>query len=328
MPALEGFWKYSISYREVKMANLNVRLPIPHGELVLKNPIMSAAGTFGYAAEYEKAVNLKHLGAIVPNSMAITDGQPSTAKRFYQSEHGFISSFGANNLPYQTFLDEILPRLPYEETPVFLDLKAYDLDELTEFVYILSEVKELAGLEINLNCPYGNPSVPSYWKTRESLEEMVRKVKAAAGDKILWFKAPTAEYPPDEIVSIVQENGGDAFVSFNAIGGYAIDIHTRKFRCGNWGGGGYSGPGIKPYALMCAHNSSKHAKIPVIGGGGIVCAADVLEYIMAGAHAVQIGSANLMRPDFMERLLEELEALMDQMNIKSLDEIRGCAKYS
>lgn len=307
--------------------NLKVTLPTPQGDLVLKNPIMSAAGTFGYAIEYEKAMNLNCLGAIVPNSMALTDGEPSTARRFYQSDYGFISSFGANNISYKTFIHEILPRLPYETTPVFIDIKAYDLEELTEFVSILSEVKELAGMEINLNCPYGNFAVPSYWKNEEQLIEMVRRVKAAAGDKILWFKAPTAEYPVQQIVSAVQENGGDAFVSFNAIGGYAVNIETRKFWCGSGGGGGYSGPGIKPYALMCAHNSSKAAKIPVIGGGGIICARDVLEYIMAGAHAVQIGSANLMRPDFMERLIEELQELMDKMHIVSLDEIRGCAEY-
>ncbi|PXX52429.1 dihydroorotate dehydrogenase (NAD+) catalytic subunit [Hungatella effluvii] len=307
--------------------NLNVTLPTPHGDLVLKNPIMPAAGTFGYAIEYEKAMNLNCLGAIVPNSMAITEGQPSTARRFYQSDYGFISSFGANNISYKTFIHEILPRLPYETTPVFIDIKAYDLNELTEFVSILSEVKELAGMEINLNCPYGNFAVPSYWKDMEQLKEMVLKVKAAAGDKILWFKAPTAEYPVQQIVSVVQDHGGDAFVSFNAIGGYAVDIETRKFRSGSGGGGGYSGPGIKPYAMMCAHNSSKAAKIPVIGGGGITCARDVLEYIMAGAHAVQIGSANLMRPDFMERLIEELYELMDKMKIDSLDGIRGCAEY-
>lgn len=307
--------------------NLKVTLPTSQGELVLKNPIMSAAGTFGYAIEYEKAMDLKRLGAIVPNSMALTDGQPSTARRFYQSDYGFISSFGANNISYKTFIHEILPRLPYETTPVFIDIKAYDLEELTEFVSILSEVKELAGMEINLNCPYGNFAVPSYWKNEEQLKEMVRKVKAAAGSKILWFKAPTAEYPVQQVVSAVQDNGGDAFVSFNALGGYSVDIETRKFRCGSFGGGGYSGPGIKPYAMMCAHNSSKAAKIPVIGGGGIVCARDVLEYIMAGAHAVQIGSANLMSPDFMERLIEELQELMDKMHIESLDEIRGCAEY-
>lgn len=307
--------------------NLNVTLPTPHGDLVLKNPIMPAAGTFGYAIEFEKAMDLSCLGAIVPNSMAITEGQPSPARRFYQSDYGFISSFGANNISYKTFIHEILPRLPYETTPVFIDIKAYDLKELTEFVAILSEVKELAGMEINLNCPYGNFAVPSYWKDMEQLKEMVQKVKAAAGDKILWFKAPTAEYPVQQIVSVVQDHGGDAFVSFNAIGGYAVDIETRKFRCGSGGGGGYSGPGIKPYAMMCAHNSSKAAKIPVIGGGGITCARDVLEYIMAGAHAVQIGSANLMRPDFMERLIEELYELMEKMGIESLDEIRGCAEY-
>ncbi len=177
-------------------------------------------------------------------------------------------------------------------------------------------MKELAGLEINLNCPYGNMAVPSYWKNIDQVTELIIRTKKAARDKILWFKAPTAEYPVKEIVAAVQENGG-----------YAIDIETRKFRCGSWGGGGYSGPALKPYAIMCTHNSSKNAKIPVIGSGGIVCAKDVIEHIMAGAHAVQIGSANLMRPDFMARLIEELEALMDQMHIESLDEVRGCAKY-
>lgn len=309
------------------MANLKVTLPTPQGDLVLKNPIMSAAGTFGYAIEFEKAMNLECLGAIVPNSMSLTDGQPSQAKRFYQADYGFISSFGANNISYKTFIREILPRLPYETTPVFMDLKAFDMNEMEEFVAILSEVRELAGLEINLNCPYGNMAVPSYWKNIDQVTELIIRTKKAAGDKILWFKAPTAEYPVNEIVAAVQENGGDAFISFNALGGYAIDIETRKFRCGSWGGGGYSGPALKPYAIMCTHNSSKNTKIPVIGSGGIVCAKDVIEHIMAGAHAVQVGSANLMRPDFMARLIEELEALMDQMHIESLDEIRGCAKY-
>lgn len=306
--------------------NLKVTLPTPQGDLVLKNPIMSAAGTFGYAIEYEKVMDLACLGAIIPNSMALTDGQPSTAKRFYQTDYGFISSFGANNIAYQTFIREILPRLPHETTPVFIDIKAYDLEELAEFVSILSEVQEIAGMEINLNCPYGNFAVPSYWKDEEQLIEMVKRVKAAAGEKILWFKAPTAEYPVQQVVSAVQDNGGDAFVSFNALGGCSVDIETRKFRCGSGGGGGYCGPGIKPYAMMCARSSSKAARIPVIGGGGIICARDVLEYIMAGAHAVQIGSANLMRPDFMERLIEELQELMEDMKIESLDEIRGCAE--
>lgn len=183
-------------------------------------------------------------------------------------------------------------------------------------------------LEINLNCPYGNFGVPSYWKNPDSLTEMVRRVRAAAGDMPLWFKAPTAEYDRNIVVPIVRDNGGNAFVSFNAIGGYSVDIESRKFRCGGFGGGGYSGPGLKPVAIQFAHDSVKVGKIPIIGGGGITCARDVLEYIMAGAHAVQIGSANLMRPDFMARLIDELQELMLSMGIESLDEIRGCATYS
>lgn len=307
--------------------NLQVTLPTPKGYMVLKNPIMSAAGTFGYALEYAKCMDLSRLGAIVPNSMALTDGSPSTNTRFYQSDFGFISSFGPNNLSYQTFIHEILPQLPWKSTPVIMDLKAYDLEELEKFVSILSEVKELSGLEINLNCPYGNFAIPSYWKNSDTLTGMVRRVRAAAGAMPLWFKAPTAEYSRGTVVPIVRDNGGDTFISFNAIGGYAVDIESRKFRCGGFGGGGYSGPGVKPVAMQFAHDSVKAGNIPIIGGGGITCARDVLEYIMAGCHAVQIGSANLMQPDFMVRLIDELQELMLSMGIESLDEIRGCATY-
>lgn len=305
---------------------LQVALNSSNGtQIVLKNPIMSAAGTFGHGIEFSEALDLRRLGAIVTNSFAITEGSPSPAKRFYRAEYGLISSFGANNMPYQRFLKEILPRLPHEETPVIMNLKAFDINEMAEFVSILSNVEELAAIEVNLNCPYGNMAVPSYWKRPETLESLLQTVRHAAGKKPLWIKAPTAEYPFAEVVRAAARCGADAFVSYNALGGCAIDVATRKYRSGTFGGGGYSGPGLKPYAVSCTRACASAGGIPIIGAGGIVSADDVLEHIMAGAHAVQVGSANLMRPDIMVRLIDALEARMDELNIADLREIRGCA---
>ena len=266
---------------------------------------------------------MKRLGAIVTNSFSIKAGSPSPARRFYQDDYGFVSSFGANNMPYKRFLAEILPRLPHETTPVIMDLKAWDMEEMAEFVAILSEVEELAAIEVNLNCPYGNMAVPSYWKDPATLDALLAKVRAAAGQKPLWIKAPTAEYPFADVVRAARKNGADAFVSFNALGGCAIDVATRQYRSGTFGGGGYSGPGLKPYALSCARACAGVAGIPVIAAGGITRVDDVLEYLLAGAHAVQVGSANLMLPDVMIRLIDGLEVRMEELGAADLDAVRG-----
>lgn len=155
---------------------------------------------------------------------------------------------------------------------------------------------------------------------------MIRGVRGAAGEKLLIIKVPTTMVDVEDIAAIARECGADGFTSFGALTGCAIDVHSREFRCGNSGSGGYCGPGLKPLALWSCSRVHKAVDIPIFSAGGVTNADDVIEHIMAGAWMVQVGSANLTRPDFMPRLIESLDRRLDELGIRSLDEIRGCVK--
>ncbi len=284
----------------------------------LPNPIMSAPGSYGNAIEYSNLDDLSKLGAIIPNSMMISDGQPSVNNKFMRTPCGYISAFGPNNISLARFINEVLDKLP-QDVPVIVDLKSRNMEEMAEMTATAAKSTRITAVEINLNCPYASPE-PPYWLDRTKLERLLRMVKDQAGEKPVIAKGPGGLYSLPDMIGALQAAGVDMFVPFNCISGMQIDIHT-----GAQFGGGYFGPGIKPVGIAICRQASSIGDIPVIGAGGITSAADVIEYIMAGAFAVQVGSANLSRPDFLGRLVADLESLMEQMGIKSLDEIRGSA---
>lgn len=301
--------------------DLSVRISTSKGPFVLKNPLMPAAANLGNNIEHASWFDLNRLGALVPNSIAISTGAPSTKQKFILTDYGLFGSFGLNNMSAAEYGRDVLPHLPYKTTPVIVNTKAKDMDEMAELASILNAMEGIAAIEINLNCPYaGTSPTGPYWKTPHKLIEMIRKVKSAAPDKVIFVKVPTSSAPVEDIAMASAEAGADGITSFNGTNGGSVNIYTRKYR--NGGGGG---PGIKPLGLAACRRCAAAADIPVIGAGGITCAEDVLEYIMAGAWAVQVGSANFTRPDFMVRLLEDLEVLVEKLGIESLDEIRGCA---
>lgn len=305
--------------------DLSVKIPTGHGDFVMKNPVMPAAATFGNIIEYKDCFDLSVLGAMMPNSIAIDTGSPTKFKKYFKTEYGFISSLARNNISIFQFNDEIVPQLPWQKTPIIVDLKATDADEMEKEADAISRMEGIAGIEINLNCPYGVPGAEPYWKTPEKVKELVKRVKAAVGKKLVVVKNANPEVPMENSGIPAQQAGADAFCCFNGMGGRAIDIRTRKFQCGGGGGGGYSGVGIKPYALNICYTTCQALDIPVFAAGGVQSAADVLEYVMAGATVVQVGSANLNRPDLMAKIVAELPVLMKELGIRSMDEIRGCA---
>lgn len=304
--------------------NLEVKLPSPHGDILLKNPVMPSAATMGNLIEYTDYFNLNDLGALIPNSMFIDSGTPTRNKKMAKTENGFISCFSKNNISIYEFVDQILPKLPYETTPVIIDMKARDIDQMELLAGEINKIDEIAGVEINLNCPYGIADAP-YWHNLDVLKDLIHRVRIAAKDKMVIAKAPGGFIPIGEIAYACQEAGADVFTSFCNFGGTKVDIYTRKFICGTNGEGGFSGPGVKPMCLQQCRHAMNAVTIPVIGNGGISKAEDILEYIMLGAAAIQVGSANLSRPDFIHNILLDLEVLMEKLQIESLDEIRGCA---
>lgn len=303
---------------------LQVILPGQGTDLLLKNPIMPAAATFGNIIEYEKYVNLEALGAVIPNSMFINTGSPTKAKKTCKTREGFLSALSRNNISIHQFCDDILHHLPYDKTPVIIDMKAGDDAEMVELAAFINTVPEIAGIEINLNCPYGGSGLP-YWKRgNDVLHSLVAMVRKAAPDKYLIAKSPGGTLDAGEIAKVCESAGADAFTSFCNLNGMSLNIRTGKFRCAASGAGGFSGPALKPLCLAQCYKAAKAVNIPVLGTGGICTAEDVLEYIMAGAAAVQVGSANLSRPDLMIKILDDLKVLMEELHITSLDEIRGC----
>ncbi len=305
--------------------NLQVTIPTANGGFVMKNPIMPAAATFGNVIEYMDVFDISILGAVMPNSLGMENGAPNRIRRVYKGETTFTSAFGPNNISVKSFVKEILPRLPWDKVPVVLDIKARSMDEMEDMAAYLSGVNEVAGIELNLNCPYYIMDVEPYWQNPGTLAELVGRAKKAAGAKPVFIKAPSADIPQQQVSQTLHAAGADAFVSYNGIEGCAVDIYTRKYCCGGMGRSSNMGYGLKQYALRCTQLAALASPMPVIGSGGIINAKNIIEHVLVGAHAVQVGSANLMRPDFMKRLLEELDALMDELGIESLDEIRGTA---
>ena len=280
---------------------------------------MSAPGSFGNILEYKDFVDLEKLGALIPNSMLKEDGSPNGINKFLMVPHGYLSSFGPNNMGVATFIREVLPLLPEGSAPVIIDIKARSIEEMAESVALAAKEEKIMAVEINLNCPYASPQ-PPYYQNPEMFKKLILEARKAAGEKLMIAKAPGGIYPMAPMAQVLEDGGVDMFVPFNCVDGCAVDIRTRKVQ-----GGGYFGPGIKPLALSRLREAASVFHIPVIGAGGITCAEDVMEYIMLGAFAVQVGSANLTRPDFMMELLKDLERLTEELGIKSLDEIRGCA---
>ena len=311
------------------MVDLSVRIPLRNGEMVFKNPIMPAAAGLGDLIEYKKYYDLGELGAMMPNSIMLETGWVNSADKLYGAEYGYITSLGNNALGIEEFCREYAPHLPWQRSPLIVDLKAEDMDMLVKVSEKAAAAREIAGIEINLNCPYSLPptSTRQHWRDLEWVGEMVRRVREAAGDKLLIIKVPTAMADLEDLAAVSKENGADAFTSFGALPGTAIDIKRREFRCGTKGSGGYCGPALKPLALWnCQRVAVSGTDIPIFSAGGVACADDVIEHIMAGASMVQVGSANLTRPDFMMRLIEELQVRLEELGVKSLDEIRGTVR--
>lgn len=310
------------------MADLSVRIPLKKGEIIFKNPIMPAAAGLGNLTEYKRFYDLGVLGAMMPNSIMLETGSVNRARKLYGAEYGYITSLGSNSLGIDEFIKKYAPHTPWRETPLILDLKAENMEMLTELAGRAAAAEEVSGIEINMNCPYSlaSTSPKQYWRDYGWLAEMVCRVRAACGDKLLIIKVPTTMVDLEDVAGIVKKNGADAFTSFGALVGAAINVEKREFYCGNMGSGGYCGPGIKPLALWSCQRVYKSVDIPIFSAGGVTCADDVIEHIMAGAWMVQVGSANLTRPDFMKQLIEGLNERLEELGVKNLEEIRGCAK--
>ena len=301
--------------------SLNVNI----SHLELQNPIMVASGTFGYAKEMTPVFDLSRLGAIIPKTVTVTPREGNNPPRTVETTAGLLNAIGLDNDGIDQFLTEKLPVLAAYGPSVIASLAAKSPDECDVFGEKLQGVSDIAAIELNISCP--NVSGGTDYGTDPVLcREIVSRMRNATEHLLIVKLTPNVTRIADIALAAV-DGGADAVSAINTCLGMAIDWRNRKPRLANMVGG-LSGPAIKPIALRCVHQINqafreRNISKPIIGIGGIASAEDVLEFLVAGAAAVQIGTANFYNPTVVPQILDDLPRLLQENGISDINELVG-----
>lgn len=305
--------------------DLSVTLKGPTQSLHLKNPVLTASGTFGYGMEFAPYGDLTSLGGIIVKGLSLLPRDGNPCPRIVETTAGMLNAVGLQNDGVEAFRKEKLPRLPWQHLPVIANLYATSPAEFGELAARLDAEEGVAALEVNVSCPNVKSGGILFGQDPGLAAAVTRAVRDAAPNKPLIIKLSPNVTDIALMARSVQDAGADMISCINTLSGMAVDVARRAPRLANVIGG-LSGPAIKPVALRCVWQVCQAVDIPVIGLGGICSAEDVLEFILVGAHAVQIGTANFISPDRAFEIVKELPAVCRQLGVTSLDELRGSLK--
>ena len=305
--------------------DLSVTLKGPTQSLHLKNPVLTASGTFGYGMEFAPYGDLTSLGGIIVKGLSLLPRDGNPCPRIVETTAGMLNAVGLQNDGVEAFCKEKLPRLPWQHLPVIANLYATSPAEFGELAARLDAEEGVAALEVNVSCPNVKSGGILFGQDPGLAAAVPRAVRDAAPNKPLIIKLSPNVTDIALMARSVQDAGADMISCINTLSGMAVDVARRAPRLANVIGG-LSGPAIKPVALRCVWQVCQAVDIPVIGLGGICSAEDVLEFILVGAHAVQIGTANFISPDRAFEIVKELPAVCRQLGVTSLDELRGSLK--
>jgi dihydroorotate dehydrogenase (NAD+) catalytic subunit len=291
------------------------------GALRLSNPILAASGTFGYGVEFAHLVDLNHLGGIVVKGLSLEPMAGAPPPRLCETPSGMLNAIGLQNIGASAFVAEKLPALRQYRTAVIANVFGYTVEEYVGVIRILEEAEGLAAYELNISCPNTAHGGIQFGSDPQMVSEVVLAARQAAR-RPLWVKLSPNVTDIGAIARAAEEAGADALTVANTYQAMSIDIQTRKSRLGR-ATGGLSGPAIKPITLRLVYEARRAVKIPVVGLGGIAKADDVLEYVIAGASAVQVGTANFSRPGACVDILDQLEKFCKNNNINSINSLIG-----
>ena len=291
--------------------------------LTLQNPVLTASGTFGYGLEFAPFGDLNALGGIVVKGLSMQPRDGNPMPRLAETPSGMLNSIGLQNAGANAFLRGLLPRLREYTVPVIANLYATSTTEFAELAATLS-VEGIAALEVNISCPNVKEGGVAFGQDPAMAKAVTEAVVQATSLPVIVKLSPNVT-DIAAIAKACEEGGATALSCINTLRGMAVDIGRRApyLACGI---GGLSGPAIKPVALRCVWEAARAVSIPVIGIGGITTPEDILEFILVGAHAVQIGTANFIRPDAAFAMAEALPALMQKYAIDDLNSFRGSLK--
>ncbi len=300
---------------------MSSRLQLQLCGIPLRNPIIAASGTFAYGVELASIIDLNQLGAIVVKGLSREPMQGNPAPRLWETESGMINSVGLQNIGVRAFVAQKLPALRQYQTPIIANVFGYALEDYEEVVRVLEDAEGLAGYELNVSCPNTKHGGVFFSNDPVLLAEVVSRVRRVSKRPILVKLSPNvAQIAP--LAVIAQENGADAISLVNTFISLAIDARTRRPRIGN-NFGGLSGPAIKPIALRMVHEVYRAVKIPVVGLGGIATGVDAAEFMIAGATAVEVGTASFWDPTSPLRITRELEQFLLEEKVNRVTELTG-----
>ena len=292
------------------------------GAIRLSNPILAASGTFGYGVEFSHLVDLNRLGGVVVKGLSLEPMPGAPAPRLCETPSGMLNAVGLQNIGVRAFVAEKLPVLRQYRTAVIANVFGCTVEEYVGVIRILEEADGLAAYELNISCPNTEHGGVQFGSDPFLVSEVVSAARQVAR-RPLWVKLSPNVTDIGLIAKAAEDAGADAVTIANTYQAMSIDVHTRKSRLGRTTGG-LSGPAIKPITLRLVYEARRAVKIPIIGLGGIEKAEDVLEYIIAGASATQIGTANFARPAACENILKELNLSCRDNNINDINKLIGC----
>jgi dihydroorotate dehydrogenase (NAD+) catalytic subunit len=306
------------------MSAAEPRLAVPLAGIELKNPVLAASGTFGYGLEFEKLVDLNALGGMVVKGLSREPMEGNPAPRLYESRAGMINSVGLQNIGVRTFVVEKLPALAKLRTAVFANVFGYKSEDYAEVVRVLEDHAGLAGYELNVSCPNTKHGGMFFSSDPGLLAEVVEGVRLVARRPVIVKLSPNVA-AIEPLARAAEEAGADAISLVNTFVALAIDARTRCPRLGA-GYGGLSGPAIKPLALRLVYQAAHAVKIPVVGMGGIASGEDAAEFMVAGATAVEVGTATFWDPRAPLRIARELTGFLRRERVGAASDLTGTLK--
>ena len=303
------------------MANLSVNI----GSTTFKNPIFVASGTFGYGTENPELVDISKLGAIVTKSITLNPREGNPPPRIVETSSGMINSIGLANIGVEKYISDMLPVYEEMDTPIIMNIAG---SSMTEYMDVMKKVEavssSIVGYEINISCPNVKEGGMEFGVDCAMTEKLTRKLRKLT-DRLLIMKLSPNVTDIAAIATSSENGGADAISAINTVVGMSIN-HRSRFSDIYTTFGGLSGPAIKPVGLACVHKVYNAVNIPIIGIGGIVNSADVIEYFLAGSCSVQVGTANFRNPGITEIILNDLNNYLDEKGIDSISSLIGSVK--
>jgi dihydroorotate dehydrogenase (NAD+) catalytic subunit len=307
-----------------KKFKTNVNLAVDIGSLKIKNPVMTASGTFGYGEEYADYVDLNRLGAIVVKGLSLKPRLGNPPPRIMETASGMLNAVGLQNIGVDVFIEEKLPFLQKHDVAVIANIYGESYLEYQKVARKLSSVKGVHALEVNVSCPNVKKGGLSFGADPKAAAEVTRRVKGETNLPVIVKLTPNVT-DIAAIAQAVEKAGADAVSLINTLAGMSVDLKTRMSHLKNITGG-LSGPAIKPVALRMVWQVVKRVSIPVIGIGGIMNAEDALEFLILGAKAVQIGTANFINPRATLNIIDGIQNYLIDNKIEDINEIIGTFK--